>query len=326
MDLNIVIYPTDPLSLLQTDEAFEKIRSHFKQRSYNVAVVNGKPRIRLSYNKHNLLTVTPEEVTAMYLESLKEMVMAHLKGTVIKNVVISVPAFYNDPQRQAIKAAAKIANLNVMRIINDPTAAAISDYYNKTLKGNEKKLIVIDIGGTSTKISVIKTSSGVFNVLGTTSSFELCGQAFDFLLMEHLKKQILISKNLIFTEHSTYLLLRVSEKIKKILSARLRTDVDVQISGYKYHAIILRSTFESICMDLVASIKNMLDQFLDELGLIKKDIDEVILSGGCTFIPEVKLTIEKYFGFSVNACKNPTEIVAFGAGNYLKILLNMNVY
>lgn len=193
--------------------------------------------------------------------------------------------------------------------------AAISHCY-KHNNFSERKLLVIDIGGGSTELSIIRSSQGVFNTLTTSGSRKLCGEAFDDRIMKHFKKEIAKKQTVQFTEQMTFQLLKVAEKAKRILTGRIVTVVKEQIVGLKLQTTLKREKFESLSEDLFSLVLELIDPILIDAKLEKGDIDKVILAGGCSQIPKIKRLIETFFGKKKVTCVNPKERVACGAGNF----------
>jgi heat shock protein 5 len=281
---------------------------------YNIIDKNGKPAISVDY-QGSKKSFTPEEVSAMILTKMKEVAEGFL-GKDIKNAVVTVPAYFNDAQRQATKDAGTIAGLNVMRIINEPTAAAIAYGLDKQMK--EKNILVYDLGGGTFDVTVLTIDEGVFEVLSTNGDTHLGGEDFDHRVMDHFVKLIKkkysvdVSKN----PRSLAKLRREVEKAKRALSSVHQTTVEIEslIDGEDFSETLTRARFEDLNNDLFKKTLKPVSQVLKDSGLKKNEIDEIVLVGGSTRIPKIQQLIKDYFnGKEPNRGIDPDEAVAFGA-------------
>ncbi len=260
---------------------------------------------------------TPPEISALTLQSLKEAAEAYL-GQPVSDAVITVPAYFNDSQRQATKDAGRIAGLDVKRIINEPTAAALA--YGLTKKGSEK-IVVYDLGGGTFDVSILEVDEGIFKVLSTNGDTHLGGDDFDEVLIHHIadefKKEqgIDLRKDLMALQR----LKEAAEKAKCELSSRTETDINLPFitadaSGPKHlQMAVSRATFENLAKDLVTRTRRPCEIALSDAGLSPQQIDEVILVGGSTRIPAIQATVKEIFGKDPNRSVNPDEVVAMGA-------------
>ncbi|MEI6657963.1 MAG: molecular chaperone DnaK, partial [Planctomycetota bacterium] len=260
---------------------------------------------------------TPPEVSAKVLRALKESAEAYL-GHKVNKAVITVPAYFNDAQRQATKDAGVIAGLEVMRIINEPTAAALA--YGLEKKAQEK-IVVFDLGGGTFDVSVLEVADGVFRVISTNGDTHLGGDDFDKTLIDHVADQFKKEQGIDLRKDTMALqrLQEACEKAKKELSTAQSTDINLPFitadaSGPKHlQMTITRAQFEQMCDALVERCRGPVVQALKDAKLDPKDIDEVVLVGGSTRIPKVQDLVRKLFGKESHKGVNPDEVVALGA-------------
>jgi len=260
---------------------------------------------------------TPPEVSAKVLRALKESAEAYL-GHKVNKAVITVPAYFNDAQRQATKDAGQIAGLEVMRIINEPTAAALA--YGLEKKAQEK-IVVFDLGGGTFDVSVLEVADGVFRVISTNGDTHLGGDDFDKSLIDYVADQFKKEQGIDLRKDTMALqrLQEACEKAKKELSSAQSTDINLPFitadaNGPKHLQItITRAQFEQMCDALVERCRGPVVQALKDAKLDPKDIDEVVLVGGSTRIPKVQDLVRKLFGKESHKGVNPDEVVALGA-------------
>ena len=262
-------------------------------------------------------TFTPPEVSAKVLRSLKESAEAYL-GHKVNKAVITVPAYFNDAQRQATKDAGQIAGLEVMRIINEPTAAALA--YGLEKKAQEK-IVVFDLGGGTFDVSVLEVADGVFRVISTNGDTHLGGDDFDQALINYVADQFQKEQGIDLRKDTMALqrLQEACEKAKKELSSAQSTDINLPFitadaSGPKHLQVtITRAQFEQMCDHLIEKCRGPVVQALKDAKLDPKDIDEVVLVGGSTRIPKVQELVKKIFNKEPHKGVNPDEVVALGA-------------
>src|ERR1700731_1413310 len=262
-------------------------------------------------------TYSPSQVSAFILQKMKETAEAHL-GQKVDQAVITVPAYFNDAQRQATKDAGKIAGLEVLRIINEPTAAALAYGLDKTKSGT---IAVYDLGGGTFDISILEIGDGVFEVKSTNGDTFLGGEDFDMRLVNYLADEFQKEQGINLRNDKLALqrLKEAAEKAKIELSSTVQTDVNLPFitadaSGPKHLTMKLtRAKFEALVDDLVQKTIGPCEQALKDAGLKKSEIDEVILVGGMTRMPKVVETVKDFFGREPHTGVNPDEVVALGA-------------
>jgi heat shock protein 5 len=281
---------------------------------FDVVENNGKIAVEVEI-KGEKKRFAPEEISAMVLQKMRAIAEQYL-GKSIKNAVVTVPAYFNDAQRQATKDAGTIAGLNVMRIINEPTAAAIA--YGLDKQGKEKNILVYDLGGGTFDVTILTIDEGVFEVLATNGDTHLGGEDFDQRVMEHFIKIIKskykkdVSKNL----RALAKLRREVEKAKRALSTVHQTKLEIEalVDGEDFSETLTRAKFEELNLDLFQKTLTPLGKVLKDSGKKKTEINEVVLVGGSTRIPKVQELLRDFFnGKEPNRGINPDEAVAFGA-------------
>lgn len=276
---------------------------------------NDKPMIQVEY-KSEKKTFNPEEISAMVLGKLKEYAESYL-GHNVKKAVITVPAYFNDAQRQSTKDAATIAGLEVLRIINEPTAAALCYGLDK-MSSTEKRILIFDAGAGTLDITVLSVEEGIFEVLSTAGDTHLGGVDFDLRIVDMCATEFK-KKNKIDIVNNPKALRRLRtacERAKRIIStsSSAKIEVDSLAEGVDFSYNLTRAKFEEICMDLFKKCLAPLDQVLKDSKLGKGDIDEIVLVGGSSRIPKIQQMLTDYFnGKSLNKSVNPDEAVAYGA-------------
>jgi heat shock protein 5 len=285
-----------------------------KHFPFSIVNKNGKPTVDVEVSGATK-NFTPEEISAMVLGKMKETAEAYL-GKKVTHAVVTVPAYFNDAQRQATKDAGIIAGLNVLRVVNEPTAAAIAYGLDKT--GKESQIIVYDLGGGTFDVSLLSIEDGVFEVLATAGDTHLGGEDFDqrvisyFTKMYNKKNDVDITKDL----KTMGKLKREVEKAKRTLSSQMSTRIEIEAfhEGKDFSETLTRAKFEELNADLFKKTLKPVEQVLKDAKLKKSEIDDIVLVGGSTRIPKVQAMIEEYFG-GKKASKgiNPDEAVAYGA-------------
>ncbi|XP_009592769.1 luminal-binding protein 5-like [Nicotiana tabacum] len=282
---------------------------------YEIVNKDGKPYIQVKIKDGETKVFSPEEISAMILTKMKETAEAYL-GKKIKDAVVTVPAYFNDAQRQATKDAGVIAGLNVARIINEPTAAAIA--YGLDKKGGEKNILVFDLGGGTFDVSILTIDNGVFEVLATNGDTHLGGEDFDQRIMEYFIKLIKKKHGKDISKDNRALgkLRREAERAKRALSSQhqVRVEIESLFEGVDFSEPLTRARFEELNNDLFRKTMGPVKKAMEDAGLEKNQIDEIVLVGGSTRIPKVQQLLKDYFdGKEPNKGVNPDEAVAYGA-------------
>ena len=290
------------------------VQKDMKLVSYGIVSKDGKPYVSVEVDGKKKV-FSPEEISAMILTKMKQTAEAFL-GKDIKNAVVTVPAYFNDAQRQATKDAGVIAGLNVARIINEPTAAAIA--YGLDKKGGEKNILVFDLGGGTFDVSILTIDNGVFEVVSTNGDTHLGGEDFDQRVMEYFIKLIKrkYDKDVKKDARALQKLKREAERAKRALSSQhqVRVEIESLIDGIDLSEPLTRARFEELNSDLFKKTLTPVKKAMDDAGFKKSEIDEIVLVGGSTRIPKVQELLKKYFdGKEPNKGVNPDEAVAFGA-------------
>ncbi|KAG0039017.1 ATPase with role in protein import into the ER [Podila clonocystis] len=305
------------------------VQNDIKHFPFKIRNQAGAPKIDVQV-KGEPKSFTPEEISAMILGKMKETAEAYL-GHKVTHAVVTVPAYFNDAQRQATKDAGAIAGLNVLRIVNEPTAAAIA--YGLDKKGDERTTLVYDLGGGTFDVSLLTIHEGVFEVLSTAGDTHLGGEDFDQRVINHFiktynkKHSVDVTKDL----RSMGKLKREVEKAKRTLSSQTSTRIEIDSfhDGNDFSETLSRAKFEELNMDLFKKTLKPVEQVLKDAKLTKDQVDDIVLVGGSTRIPKVIDLLETYFG-GKKASKgiNPDEAVAYGASGEPEtadlILLDVN--
>jgi len=299
----------------------QEIQKDMKHWPYKIVDKDNKPYIQVTY-KNELKTFAPEEISSMVLVKMKEIAEDYL-GEKVTDAVITVPAYFNDSQRQATKDAGAIAGLNVLRIINEPTAAAIAYGIDKQTD-KEKNILIFDCGGGTTDLSILNIDGGVFEVKATAGDTFLGGEDFDNRLVEFFLKEFEKKyKKQIDSQKAMRRLRTACERAKKTLSSanQASIELDALYDGIDFYSSISRARFEEICSDLFKRCFIFVEQVLLDAKMSKSDIDEIILVGGSTRIPKVQKMLSDYFnGKELNKSINPDEAVAYGAAVQASLL------
>lgn len=290
------------------------VQNDMKVWPFKVVDKSGKPHVKVIASGEEKV-FAPEEISAMVLGKMKEIAEAYL-GKEIKNAVITVPAYFNDAQRQATKDAGTISGLNVVRIINEPTAAAIA--YGLDKKDGEKNILVFDLGGGTFDVTLLTIDNGVFEVLSTNGDTHLGGQDFDQRVMDYFIKlyKKKTGKDVRKDHRAVQKLRREVEKAKRALSTQHQARVEVEsfFDGEDFSETLTRAKFEELNMDLFRSTMKPVQKVMEDGDLKKEDIHEVVLVGGSTRIPKVQQLLKEYFnGKEPSRGINPDEAVAYGA-------------
>jgi L1 cell adhesion molecule like protein len=288
-----------------------------------VAGVDQKPKIRVQFKNKNE-TFHPEEISSMVLTKMKETAETYL-GHPVKKAVITVPAYFNDAQRQATKDAGAIAGLEVLRIINEPTAAAIAYGLDKTNDGKERNVIIFDCGGGTHDVSLLTIDGGIFEVKATAGDTHLGGEDIDNRLVEHFVQEFKRKhkKDLTTNPRAMKRLKTACERAKRTLSSSATTSVELDsiMEGIDFNSSISRARFEELCGDLFKRALDPVEKVLRDAKMSKSDVHDIVLVGGSTRIPKIQQLLQDYFN-GKELCKsiNPDEAVAYGAAVQAAIL------
>ena len=280
-----------------------------------VEMQGGKPAISVNY-KGELKTFSPEEISSMVLLKMKETAESYL-GKKVVDAVVTVPAYFNDSQRQATKDAGVIAGLNVIRIINEPTAAAIA--YGLDKKSDvEKNILIFDCGGGTFDVSLLLLDEGIFEVKATAGDTHLGGEDFDNRMVQHFAQEFKrkYKKDIMTNNRAMRRLRTACERAKRTLSSNTQASIEVDslYEGLDFYTSITRARFEELNHDLFRKCLDPVSQVLKDCKLDKSKVDEVVLVGGSTRIPKLQQMLQEFFrGKELNKSINPDEAVAYGA-------------
>jgi heat shock protein 1/8 len=297
------------------------VQSDIQHFPFKVISEDNKPKIQATY-QGELKTFQPEEISSMVLTKMKETAESYI-GEPVTDAVVTVPAYFNDSQRQATKDAGMIAGLNILRIINEPTAAAIA--YGLDKKDEEKTILIFDLGGGTFDVSLLSIDDGIFEVKATAGDTHLGGEDFDNILMKYFidefkrKHKVDLSDN----KRSLRRLKTACEKAKRTLSSSSTANVELEsiFDGIDFFTSITKARFESLCMNLFQKCITPVTKVLQDAGVSKSAIHEIVLVGGSTRIPKVQELLSSFFnGKELNKGINPDEAVAYGAAVQAAIL------
>ncbi|CAI4049870.1 hypothetical protein N7582_004774 [Saccharomyces uvarum] len=294
----------------------ESVQKDMKTWPFKVIDVEGNPVIEVQYLEETK-TFSPQEISAMVLTKMKEIAEAKI-GKKVEKAVITVPAYFNDAQRQATKDAGSISGLNVLRIINEPTAAAIAYGLGAGKSEKERHVMIFDLGGGTFDVSLLHIAGGVYTVKSTSGNTHLGGQDFDTNLLEHFKAEFKKKTGLDISEDARALrrLRTAAERAKRTLSSVTQTTVEVDslFDGEDFESSLTRARFEDLNAPMFKSTLEPVEQVLKDAKISKSQIDEVVLVGGSTRIPKVQKLLSDFFdGKQLEKSINPDEAVAYGA-------------
>lgn len=300
----------------------QSVQSDMKHFSYDVIDKDGKPFIKVNF-KNEERVFSPEEISSMVLIKMKEIAEAYL-GHPVTEAVVTVPAYFNDSQRQATKDAGTIAGLNVLRIINEPTAAAIAYGLDKKSTA-ERNILIFDCGGGTFDVSILNIEDAIFEVRATAGDTHLGGEDFDTLLVEHFAEEFKKKARLDISDNKKSLrrLRTACERAKRTLSSATSAcvEVDSLYAGTDFNSTITRAKFENLCDPLFRKTMKPVEQVLRDAKMSKSQIHEVVLVGGSTRIPRIQQLLSEFFD-GKELCKsiNPDECVAYGAAIQAAVL------
>tara|TARA_B100001094_G_scaffold326329_1_gene382257 strand:+ start:875 stop:2728 length:1854 start_codon:yes stop_codon:yes gene_type:complete len=301
-----------------------QVQKEMKILPYKIVNKSNKPQIEVEY-LNETKTFAPEEISSMVLIKMKEIAETYL-GTTVSDAVVTVPAYFNDGQRQATKDAGTIAGLNVLRIINEPTAAAIA--YGLEKKGTdskEKLVLIFDCGGGTHDVSLLSIDDGVFEVKSTAGDTHLGGEDFDSAMVKYFATEFKRKNKKDMTENKKAMrrLRTACERAKRTLSSTASTTIEIDslFDGMDFNSTLTRARFEEMCASDFRRAMDPVDQVLRDAKVSKGEIDEVVLVGGSTRIPKIQKLLSDYFN-GKELCKsiNPDECVAYGAAVQAAIL------
>jgi L1 cell adhesion molecule like protein len=299
-----------------------EVQADMKHFPFKVIDKGGKPVVQVEF-KGEEKTFTPEEISSMILVKMRETAESYLGGTV-NNAVVTVPAYFNDSQRQATKDAGLIAGLNVLRIINEPTAAAIAYGLDKKTEG-ERNVLIFDLGGGTFDVSLLTIEEGIFEVKSTAGDTHLGGEDFDNRLVNHFTNEFKRKHKKDLTSNARALrrLRTACERAKRTLSSSAQTSIEIDslYEGIDFYTSITRARFEELCQDLFRSTMEPVERVLRDAKIDKSSVHEIVLVGGSTRIPKVQKMVSDFFnGKEPNKSINPDEAVAYGAAVQAAIL------
>merc|ERR1712139_744512 len=301
------------------DQAVQDDLKHF---SFDVVNAAGKAKVAVDFKGERRI-FSAEEISSMILTKMKETAEAYL-GKDVPNAVITVPAYFNDSQRQATKDAGTIAGINVLRIINEPTAAAIA-YGLDRQQANERNILIFDLGGGTFDVSLLAIEEGIFEVKATNGHTHLGGEDFDNKLVDFCMNDFKKKSGLDISKNARALrrLRTQCEKAKRILSSAHQAPIECETlaEGEDYNTNISRAKFEELCMDLFRKCMPPVETVLKDAEIAKGQVHEIVLVGGSTRIPKIQQMLSDFFnGKTLNKSINPDEAVAYGAAVQAAIL------
>jgi len=299
------------------------VQSDMKHWPFEVVDAAGRPKLQVEY-KNETKTFTPEEVSSMVLTKMKETAEAYL-GHTVNDAVITVPAYFNDSQRQATKDAGVISGLNVLRIINEPTAAAIAYGLDKKKGAAECNVLIFDLGGGTFDVSILTIEEGIFEVKSTAGDTHLGGEDFDNRMVDHFVNEFKRKhkKDIKGNKRALRRLRTACERAKRTLSASAQANIEIDslFEGIDFYTSITRARFEELCSDLFKGTLEPVEKAMRDAKLDKSSIHDIVLVGGSTRIPKIQKLLQDFFnGKELNKSINPDEAVAYGAAVQAAIL------
>jgi len=300
------------------------VQSDKKHWPFIVVDYNGLPKLKVEYQNEEK-TFTPEEISSMVLVKMKDTAEAYL-GSAVTEAVVTVPAYFNDSQRQATKDAGVIAGLNVLRIINEPTAAAIAYGLDKKKGSGESNVLIFDLGGGTFDVSILSIDDGIFEVKSTAGDTHLGGEDFDNRMVDHFVNEFKRKhkKDLSGNKRALRRLRTACERAKRTLSASAQANIEIDslFEGIDFYTSITRARFEELCSDLFKGTLEPVEKAMRDAKMDKSSINDIVLVGGSTRIPKVQKLLQDFFnGKELNKSINPDEAVAYGAAVQAAILV-----
>nr|XP_056708108.1 heat shock 70 kDa protein-like [Euleptes europaea] len=323
MNPNNTIFDAKRLIGRKFDDA--TVQSDMKHWPFRVVSEGGKPKVQVEY-KGEVKTFFPEEISSMVLTKMKEIAEAYL-GRKVQSAVITVPAYFNDSQRQATKDAGAITGLNVLRIINEPTAAAIAYGLDKKGSGaGEKNVLIFDLGGGTFDVSILTIEDGIFEVKSTAGDTHLGGEDFDNRMVSHFVEEFKRKhkRDIAGNKRAVRRLRTACERAKRTLSSSTQASIEIDslFDGIDFYTSITRARFEELNADLFRGTLEPVEKALRDAKLDKGQINEIVLVGGSTRIPKIQKLLQDFFnGKELNKSINPDEAVAYGAAVQAAILI-----
>ena len=297
------------------------VQADIKSFPFTILEKGDKPIIKVQY-KNEEKTFQPEEISSMILTKMKEVAESYI-GEKVDAAVITVPAYFNDSQRQATKDAGQIAGLDVLRIINEPTAAAIA--YGLDKREEERMVLIFDLGGGTFDVSLLSIDDGIFEVKATAGDTHLGGEDFDNVIVKYFIDEFKRKHKLDLSENKRSMrrLKTACERAKRTLSSSNTASIELEslFDGIDFFSSITKARFESLCMNLFQKCMNPVTKVLNDASVSKSQVDDIVLVGGSTRIPKVQELLSNYFnGKELNKGINPDEAVAYGAAVQAAIL------
>merc|ERR1711988_941965 len=299
------------------------VQADMKHWPFKVSNAGGKPRLEVEY-KSEEKSFTPEEISAMVLTKMKETAESYL-GQEVRDAVVTVPAYFNDSQRQATKDAGVIAGLNITRIINEPTAAAIAYGLDKKKDEKESNVLIFDLGGGTFDVSILSIEGGIFEVKSTAGDTHLGGEDFDNRMVDHFVTEFKRKhkKDISSNKRALRRLRTACERAKRTLSASAQANIEIDslFDGIDFYTSITRARFEELCSDLFKGTLEPVEKAMRDAKMDKSSINDIVLVGGSTRIPKIQKLLQDFFnGKELNKSINPDEAVAYGAAVQAAIL------
>jgi len=298
------------------------VKADMKHWPFAVVSDGGKPKLKVDY-KGESKSFFPEEISSMVLVKMKETAQAYL-GKTVTDAVVTVPAYFNDSQRQATKDAGTISGLNVLRIINEPTAAAIAYGLDKKI-GGERNVLIFDLGGGTFDVSILTIEDGIFEVKSTAGDTHLGGEDFDNRMVTHFVQEFKRKhkKDIQDNKRALRRLRTACERAKRTLSSSSQASIEIDslFEGIDFYTSITRARFEELCADLFRGTLEPVEKSMRDAKMDKPAIHEIVLVGGSTRIPKIQKLLQDFFnGKELNKSINPDEAVAYGAAVQAAIL------